>query len=239
MNVRRLLSVLVVLSGVSAARAALAVCMGAQEYRVSPIGSSYSIVPTNFQRRRCGDAAGLLRQNVDTGQVVKLNGLLPGAATGYCAGEGYLDECVPAGRYRYGLAVPYRCCPSCCTTQYYVQFTVVAPPPPNCEATRRPDNPPPVPFAGQVPWGASQEICDFVPPPDAGRPRPAEEDAGQPSGQPPGTGGTAPPGTSTGRGQNTGGCSLVGGNGAGGPSTVLALGGLGLLLAFVRRRARS
>jgi hypothetical protein len=213
------------------------------------VGNSLSIVPTNFQRRRCGDPGGLLRQNVDTGQVVRIAGAIPGQATGYCAGEGYLDECVPVGRYRYGLATPYRCCEACCTTQFYVEYAVMLAPEANCEATRRPDNPRPVAYTGQVPWRDRQEICSFVPPPDAGRPdtlgsRPLD-DAGRPTGTPgtaepqPGPGGgTAPPtapGTGTGRSQNRGGCSV---GGTGGPTAALVLGGLLLAAGFVRVSAR-
>ena len=221
MNVRALLSVLVMLGGVSAARTAGAVCMGAQEYRISSLGSALAIIPSNVQRRKCGDPDGLLRQNVTTGAVVKLPGLVAGTTTGYRAGEGFLDECVPPGKYRYGLAKPYVCCPTCCSTHYFVEVEVTSPPEPGCEAARIAGNAPPVPFTGQVPWGTDREICGYVAQPDAARPATTSRNDG---GASPGTGGTP---TTPPPGKATGGCSM-----GGSPETPVVLAVCGVLLAF-------
>ncbi len=247
MNVRRLLSLLVFPLVAVAARPALAVCMGAQEYRVSPLGTTLIIVPTNFQRRRCPDAGGLLRQNVDTGQVVRIDA---------CIGtDGFLDECVPPGKYRYGLAMPYECCETCCKTEFYTELTLAMPVAATCEASRMPDKPRPMPYTGRVPWGNSPAICGYTPPPDAARPdslgsrpvddggRPTGSDAA-PGGSPTGTGGTAAPGTPVRSSQNTGGCSVGGAGGDVGLTAFFLLGGLGLAAGFARtsdrrRRARS
>jgi hypothetical protein len=233
MNVRRLLSLVVLVFVAVAARPVWAICTGAQEYRVSAAGSSLIIIPTNFQQRRCPDPGGMLRQNVDTGQVVKIDA---------CIGsDGFIDECVPPGKYRYGLAMPYRCCETCCKTEYFTELTIAMPPAANCDAMRMPDKPRPMPYTGAVPWGASKDICTYVPPPAAPRPAPmGTSDAGASSGGP---GGGAPgTGVNPGRGQATGGCS-VGGAGGGnwgnrGLSAGFGLGALGLLMGFVRASGR-
>ncbi len=194
-------------------------------------GTTLIIVPTNFQRRRCPDPGGLLRQNVDTGQVVRIDA---------CIGtDGFLDECVPPGKYRYGLGMPYQCCQTCCKTEFYVELTVGMPVAPDCDARRMPDKPRPMPYAGQVPWANSPAICNYAPPPDAARPDPRpSRDAGVAGDPPvPGTGGTAPPMTgSPGLGsQNTGGCSV---GGAGGSTAILVLGTPALMVGFVRASGR-
>ena len=110
MNVRPLLSVLVTLSGVSAARTAAAVCMGleAQEYRVSIDGNSVSILPTKLPAAevwRSGWPSPPERGDGRRGEDSRAGG--GHVRTGYCGGDGYVDECVPPGKYRYGLAKPY------------------------------------------------------------------------------------------------------------------------------------
>ena len=50
MNVRRLLSLVSLVFVAVAARPVLAVCMGAQEYRVSIAGSTLIVIPTIFSR---------------------------------------------------------------------------------------------------------------------------------------------------------------------------------------------
>jgi hypothetical protein len=229
MNVRLLLSILVMLSGVSAAKTVAALCLEAQEYRVSIGGSTVSILPRNFQKRRCGDPDGLLRQNVATGAVAKLPGQVTGTTEGYCGGDGYLDQCVPPGKYRYGLAKPYDCCPTCCTTQYYIDVEITTPLAPDCEANRFAGNRAPVPFTGQVPWSGSQEICAYVAPPDAAAPPPRIRDAGSPSstGQADASAGNTPAANPT-----SSGCSV-----GGSPESPAVLGMSALLLAFGLVRA--
>jgi hypothetical protein len=237
MNVRRLLSLVVLVFVAVAARPVWAICTGAQEYRVSAAGSSLIIIPTNFQQRRCPDPAGMLRQNVDTGQVVKIDA---------CIGtDGFLDECVPPGKYRYGLGMPYKCCQSCCKTEFFTELTIAVPPPANCDATRMPDKPRPMPYTGAVPWGNSSSICDYVPPPDAARPpstappRPGY-DAGDPgvTGMG-GTGGNVPPtGVNPRPPSASGGCSVGGGTAGTGAAAALILGSLALTIGFLRLAER-
>ncbi len=180
MNVRRLLSLVSLVFVAVAARPVLAVCMGAQEYRVSPLGSTLIIIPTNFQRRRCPDPDGLLRQNVDTGQVVKIDA---------CIGtDGFLDECVPPGKYRYGLAMPYRCCEACCNTDYFTELTIAIAPPANCDATRMPDKPRPTAYTGRSPGPPTRRSAGSrrrrTPPAPLPRTRPETTPAGRPASTP-------------------------------------------------------
>lgn len=64
-----------------------------------------------YSERHCPEPAGVLRENVDTGEVLKLDQF----CTEYKP-ECYLDECVPPGNYRYGLVVPFTC------TQYGTSY---------------------------------------------------------------------------------------------------------------------
>ncbi|MFT3914520.1 MAG: hypothetical protein QM704_10505 [Anaeromyxobacteraceae bacterium] len=89
----------------------------------------------------------LLRRDVATGAVVSMTSCGSGATAG-C----YLDECVPAGTYQYGLQVPYAC-DERWGAFYYAQEDVVGAPA-GCTRTL----PAPV-AAASVPWGASDVIC--------------------------------------------------------------------------------
>ena len=190
MNVRRLLSVLALIAGVTTAPSAFAVCLGVVSYTASPAGTSVVVTPDNLTRRVCrmGGTEIMLRQNIETGAIVRM----PDA----CSGQGWRDECVPRGTYRYGFAMPYECCPQCCNTDYFIEITVMLDPPANCEATRDPANPRPMPYAGQAPWAATKEICRFVPLPDSGVRPPRRDAAPEPDptgGMPTGTGGAPRP----------------------------------------------
>jgi hypothetical protein len=95
--------------------------------------------------RACAEGP-LLRRNAGTGEVVALTS---------CQGERtFLDECVPAGQYQYGLATPYGC--SQWGSYYYADASVDAPPAgctPTVEA--------PVTAApGDVPWSSERLICE-------------------------------------------------------------------------------
>lgn len=101
----------------------------------------------NFAERQCPDA-GLLRRSTTRGEIVELTS---------CDGEGcFVDECVPAGTYEYGLAEPYACHSAACSTSYYEQVTVAGPAG-ACERT----GPAPA-AAAEVPWTSGQElVCTY------------------------------------------------------------------------------
>lgn len=125
-------------------------------YDVAVTDNAVTICPANHTGRACPDSSGMLRENATTDQVVKLED--------YCSGSGYsgacyVDECVPPGTYRYGFATPYDCCSSCCGTAYFQEVTVESALPGNC--ARSEGNGAPAAFAGSIPWGDEQIICNY------------------------------------------------------------------------------
>lgn len=105
----------------------------------------------NYAQRSCPDQ-GLLRERVDTGELVLLS---------TCNAAGcFVDECVPGGSYRYGLATPYACERGACTTDY---FAVVATPgaPAGCVRSGAA----PVAAASAAPWsGKGERVCSYAGP---------------------------------------------------------------------------
>lgn len=91
----------VILVWASPARANCAMPSG---YAIDVQGSTVRVELMNFQGRVCPDSSGLLRQEVSTGQVVKLAAFCE--ATDGGPSTMYVDECVPPGTYHYGLAAP-------------------------------------------------------------------------------------------------------------------------------------
>ncbi len=232
MNARHLLSVLVLFAGTVVSRGAFAVCMNANGYTASILGNSVIVTPDNPLRRVCKEGKGevLLRQNQATGEVVRL--------PDRCSGEGWLDECVPRGGYRYGFAMPYACCKACCHTDFFVEVLMNQDPTPDCEMNRIPDNTKPVRYMGNAPWGSTKEICGFTPGPDAGPGTGSApvDDGGRRTGYDltpdplppiPTTGNPAP----TAPGTVKGGCSVAG---SGTSAVVMTLGGLLAAVLFVR-----
>jgi len=127
---------------------ALADCALPVGYRIVPDSQgNVQIYLENFAGRTCPDH-GLLRRDLASGDVVMI------AA---CAGDAFLDECVPAGSYQYGLAVPYSCAAASCDTQYY-QTVQLAGPSDSC--TRSGPAPAPVDPA-TVPWSDQQDVCSY------------------------------------------------------------------------------
>jgi hypothetical protein len=112
-------------------------------YDATVEGSTVTVTPVSFGSRKCPDPDGMLRQNVNTGEVVRL------ADT--CKDDAYVDECVPAGTFRYGFAKPYECFPSACSTDYFVEVQLVHKPGCASKAVA----------ASTVPWGRSQKICSY------------------------------------------------------------------------------
>lgn len=108
-----------------------------------PAAGTVVIDVLNYAERACPDE-GLLRRNVDTGEIVRIT---------TCQGDAFLDECVPAGNYQYGLAEPL-VCNETTGTQYYGEQTVTVGAGESC--TRTVDAPVP---AESVPWTTDQWVC--------------------------------------------------------------------------------
>jgi hypothetical protein len=101
--------------------------------------------------RTCSTEAsqGLLRLDETSGEVVRLSA---------CTGDCFLDECVPAGTYQYGLALPFACDGSACFTRYYEEIHVGGP----AGECARAGPAPVVVDAGVVPWTiGQQDVCTY------------------------------------------------------------------------------
>jgi hypothetical protein len=124
-----------------AAAAARADTPAPQTYAIdeSPPGR-VTILPVSHGQRTCPDE-GLLRRDVATGAVARIT---------TCDGDAFVDDCVPAGTYEYGLAVPYACEPT--GGVYYRRVTVVGADGGDC--IEIPDEP-----ADGVPWGVDPDVC--------------------------------------------------------------------------------
>jgi len=111
---------------------------------VSPSSNTVTIL---VSPRGCSPGApALLRQDSVTGALVQLGT--------FCDASGrYLDECVPAGSYRYGYAVPFTCADKdgCGGDKvpYFTLATVTA----LGSCTRSASDPAPTAWAGPAPWG--------------------------------------------------------------------------------------
>jgi len=139
-------------AGPSAARANCARPIG---YDATVTARTVSIQPVAFDGRGCPDVGGMLRQDVATGETVRLTDFCGPAGAAPDLGLPYLDECVPGGTFRYGFATPYACLPAACSTDYFTVVTL-PPAPPGC--IRSEGNAAPT-AAGAPPWGDQQALC--------------------------------------------------------------------------------
>jgi hypothetical protein len=127
-------------------------------YMVDVAGSTVTIVPNDFGERSCPDDSGMLRENVDTGDVVKLADFCSSAAEDGSRSAGYIDECVPRGSYRYGFAKPYECSASSCGTYYFGKAEVTAELDEACARSEGNGEPTSV---SKAPWGSDNVICSY------------------------------------------------------------------------------
>jgi len=107
--------------------------------------------PVNFHSRGCGPNEVLLRQEVGSGDVVRIESC-GDADAGTEDERTYVDRCVKPGTYRYGFAEPYECVSSACSTDYFTEVAVTTPPPPACIAPVHTKAP-------KVPWGSGQTVA--------------------------------------------------------------------------------
>ncbi len=110
-------------------------------------GNTVLICPLYFPT--CQGCGPLVRENVATGEIVELSKR--------CATiqiRCFVDECVPAGTYRYGLSKDDRCnrgVPACMSTRAVVGETLLS-----CERLAHTSDP--QPFSGEVVW-TDQAVC--------------------------------------------------------------------------------
>ncbi len=154
---RSCIALAVVLFAVSSARRAGANCGGGADYDVSPTGNTVTVcLQATSSTYACGQSGGLLRQNVETGEILHLANYCPAGAMGATSGGHpcYVDECVPAGVYRYGLSTPYNCSQAGCGQVVLFRAAVVAAPlAVNCQ--RSGGNSAPASTPQVPPWGSS------------------------------------------------------------------------------------
>jgi hypothetical protein len=143
----------------TAARADCAMPVG-YAVREEPAGR-VRICLENFAGRTCPDQ-GLLRTRVDLrcepaggapadparcAEIKKLTS---------CDEAGcFVDECVPAGTYRYGLQEPYTCVHAACETSYYAEVTVTGAAAECVRTGPAPED------AATVPWSNDPLVCDY------------------------------------------------------------------------------
>lgn len=124
---------------------ALTNCARPVGYEQGESDAGVIIVPENFSGRECPDPSGFLREDVKTGEVVRIDTCVPD-------GGAYLDACVGPGTYRYGFAKPYECASSACSTDYFTEVTVTTPEAPGCKVHAKVEH---------VPWGSNPRICSY------------------------------------------------------------------------------
>jgi hypothetical protein len=115
------------------------------------VDSETNTVTIDADADSCSGAGAMLRENVDTGEVVELQG---------CTEESYdvrfVDECLPVGTYRYGLADPLRC--GCGSRELFIEVTIEDELDVNCDISD-PDLMA-LPYTEELPWGdESWENC--------------------------------------------------------------------------------
>lgn len=118
----------------------------------SEVDSEANTVTICADDHACGVDGGMLRQNVDTGEVVELPALCGEGFDDNC----YVDECLPAGTYRYGLATPLPC--GCGTRYFFEEITLEEELDENCAVSD--PSLEALPYADELPWESeSQEDC--------------------------------------------------------------------------------
>jgi hypothetical protein len=122
------------------------------------LGQVYSYDACTFQ-------GGLIRENVETGEVVRLadhhdaeQDTEQDAEQGECC----VDECVPPGTYRYGLVEPFDCIGAACGgTPFYEEVEVEDH---NLACSLSEDNPGTTAYDGDPPWHGDGDgmVCESV-----------------------------------------------------------------------------
>lgn len=135
---------------------AFANCSRPATYSVTSESGRLVVCPSYYGDRGCPDPGGMLREDLATGEVVRLpDRCEPDEYGDSC----YVDLCVKSGRYRYGFADPFDCTDGGCYTDYYSDDVGSAGPPAGCVIE---DALEPVVYSQGAPWGDSQRVCNGV-----------------------------------------------------------------------------
>lgn len=140
-----------------AARADCAMSVG---YQVTEEPAGYvRICLLNFDGRKCPDQ-GLLRRARDARCTATAGAMLERCVDveklTSCDADGcFVDECVPAGTYQYGLAKPYACNSASCETSYFQEVKVTGAAADCARLTPPPEN------VATVPWSSEPLVCSY------------------------------------------------------------------------------
>jgi hypothetical protein len=158
MSFRTAWSMMSVLGVLFAAEAARADCNTGADYRVTIAANTVTICPMSTTRQ-CGSNIDFLRQDKADASSVVIDSCASSASSSPSC---YVDECVPAGSYRYGYATPYDCTEAGCgVVGLFAEVTVATPLSADC--TRAASNGPPAAATVAVPWSTSSsrfKTCD-------------------------------------------------------------------------------
>lgn len=131
------------------------------DYLISVDGNDVVICPIDYDGDVCTESSDMIREDVDSGEVVLLaeycvyesGGVDPECnpdTEDFCVQYCYKDECVPAGNYRYGYVDPYDCGNSAAWVAYYNEAVVKIELSNACQ--RSEDNEAPEMYEAKPPW---------------------------------------------------------------------------------------
>jgi len=117
---------------------------------------TYAIQATGATVQICADPYGL-RAPCPADGLLRVDAAGHAVLIATCDAEQcFVDECVPPGRYQYGLKTPFACSPHSSGTYYYVTADLTASDA-GCQRTL----PAPTPHQGALPWGNHDLICGY------------------------------------------------------------------------------
>jgi hypothetical protein len=134
-------------------------CSTGPDYFAS-INNTSITVCAGSEGRSCGSGIAMLRQNVADGTVVDIGN--------NCDAGCYLDDCVPAGTYRYGYATSYDCSQTGCDGRVALFREVTMPSWASPDCTRRSTVLAPTATKVTPPWGTDAGIQQYLTCPDGG-----------------------------------------------------------------------
>jgi len=138
-----------VLAGVLLPGVARADCAEGADYQVTVAANTVTVCTTSATEQ-CGSAGPLLRQDETLGTVVVVG---DACDANHC----YVDECVPAGTYRYGYETAYSCSEEGCGgVAFFEEGAVTTALPATC--TRTAGNTAPTATTAEPPWGTGADV---------------------------------------------------------------------------------
>ena len=150
-------------------RLAHADCDTGADYQSSVFGNTVTVcLVSQSEVTTCSASHPVVRQNIQTSETVGLGAFCLGPDAGLPGGadvaEGFpcfVDECVPQGSYRYGLAPAYDCSQAGCgAVALFTEAAVTSPLPATC--VRSDGNTAPTTVTQTPPWGSGEDDAGSV-----------------------------------------------------------------------------